>query len=298
MLTVDPKAVPTAELHAHMLASVAPRPICFASTMDKAGNCNLSPFSFFNAFGSHPPTLIFSPARRVRDNTIKHTLENIYETMEVCINVVTYDMVQQVNLASNEFEKGVDEFLKSGFTKEPSLRIKPFRVKESPVQMECMVKEIIATGTEGGAGNLIICEIALMHISEEILNASGKIDQHKIDLVGRLGTDFYVRSSGTALFEVEKPAKHRGIGYDSIPEHIRNSRILTGNNLGQLGNIEQLPAPEEVEQVYNNSEIRNLVYRLEGDPENLQVQLHTKAKQLLEAGNVREAWKLLLIEAG
>lgn len=296
MLSIEPNQIPTSELHAYMLASVAPRPICFASTIDKKGNANLSPFSFFNAFGSNPPTLIFSPARRVRDNTIKHTLENVYETMEVCINVVSYDMVQQVSLASCEYPKDADEFLKAGFTKEPSVKIKPFRVKESPVQMECIVKQVIETGTEGGAGNLIICEIVMMHIRENILNANRRIDQNKIDLVGRMGADTYVRASGAALFDVEKPNKNKGIGIDALPESIRNSHIFTGNNLGQLANVEKLPTPDEVEKVFNNSEIRNLIYRLETDPENLQVQLHTRAKQLLDIGNVTEAWKILLIE--
>jgi flavin reductase (DIM6/NTAB) family NADH-FMN oxidoreductase RutF len=296
MLSIDPNEIPISELHAYMLASVAPRPICFASTLDKNGNPNLSPFSFFNAFGSNPPTLIFSPARRVRDNTIKHTLENVYQTNEVCINVVSYDMVQQVSLASCEYPKGVDEFLKAGFTKEPSVKIKPFRVKESPVQMECIVKQVIETGTEGGAGNLIICEIVMMHIRENILNANRRIDQNKIDLVGRLGGDTYVRASGAALFDIEKPNRNKGIGIDALPESIRNSHILSGNNLGQLANVEKLPTHDEIEKVYNNSEIRNLIYRLETDPENLQVQLHTKAKQLLDIGNVAEAWKILLIE--
>ncbi len=296
MISIDPHTVSTAELHAHMLSSVAPRPICFASTIDNNGISNLSPYSFFNAFGSNPPTLIFSPARRVRDNTIKHTLENIMANMEVCINVVNYDMVQQVSLASCEYPKGTDEFVKAGFTKEASVKIKPFRVKESPVQIECIVKQVIETGQEGGAGNLVICEIVMMHIRESIINAKGVIDQNKIDLVGRLGADTYVRASGLALFDVEKPNKNRGIGIDALPESIRNSHILSANNLGQLANVEKLPNSEEVEMVNNNSEIRNLIYRLETDPENLEIQLHMKAKQLLDAGNVVEAWMLLLIK--
>ncbi len=295
MLSIEPGSIPTAAFHAHMLASVAPRPICFASTMDKHGNANLSPFSFFNAFGSNPPTLIFSPARRVRDNTIKHTLENVKETLEVCINIVSYEMIQQVSLASCEYDKGVDEFIKAGFTKEAPLKINPWRVKESPVQLECIVRQIIETGSEGGAGNLVICEIVMMHIKETILNANGRIDPDKIDLVGRMGADTYVRASGAALFEVEKPNKNKGIGIDALPDSIRNSPVLTGNNLGQLANIEKIPAHEEIEKVYNNSEIRNLIYRLETDPENLLVQLHTKAKLLLDAGKVEEAWKILLI---
>ena len=205
-------------------------------------------------------------------------------------------MVQQVSLASCEYPKGTDEFVKAGFTKEASVKIKPFRVKESPVQIECIVKQVIETGQEGGAGNLVICEIVMMHIRESIINAKGVIDQNKIDLVGRLGADTYVRASGLALFDVEKPNKNRGIGIDALPESIRNSHILSANNLGQLANVEKLPNSEEVEMVNNNSEIRNLIYRLETDPENLEIQLHMKAKQLLDAGNVVEAWKLLLIK--
>ncbi len=296
MLSIEPNQIPTSAFHAFMLASIAPRPICFASTISKDGKPNLSPFSFFNAIGSNPPTLIFSPARRVRDNTIKHTLENVYATMEVCINVVSYDMVQQVSLASCDYEEGVDEFLKAGFTKESSLKIKPFRVKESPVQIECVVKQVIETGIEGGAGNLVICEIVMMHIKETILNAKGGIDQNKIDLVGRLGADSYVRASGNALFDVEKPNRNKGMGIDALPERIRNSQILSGNNLGQLGNVQKLPTPEEIELMHNNSEIRNLLYRLETDPENLEIQLHIKAKQLLDSGQVAEAWKILLIK--
>ncbi|MCX6188499.1 MAG: flavin reductase family protein [Bacteroidetes bacterium] len=295
MLSFEPNQIPTREFHAYMLASIAPRPICFASTMSKEGKPNLSPFSFFNAFGSNPPILIFSPARRVRDNTIKHTLINVYDTMEVCINMVSYDMVQQMSLASCEYEAGVDEFIKAGFTKEKSVKIKPFRVMESPVQLECIVKQVIETGKEGGAGNLIICEIVMMHIKESILTADRKIDQNKIDLVGRLGVDSYVRASGNAVFEVEKPNRNKGIGIDALPENIRHSHILSGNNLGQLGNVEKLPSHEEIEEVHNNSEIRNLIFRLEADPENLEIQLHTKAKQLLDSGNVAEAWKILLV---
>jgi hypothetical protein len=216
--------------------------------------------------------------------------------MEVCINVVSYDMVQQTSLASCEYGKEVDEFEKAGFTKLASEKIKPWRVKESPVQMECRVKQVIETGDQGGAANLIICEILVMHISELILNEKGKIDQQKIDLVGRLGADYYVRASGAALFEVEKPNKNLGIGVDALPETIKLSPVLTGNNLGQLGNAEQLPGRDEVEQLYNNSEIRNMIYRLENDKENLQMQLHIKAKQLLDAGHVNEAWKVLLLE--
>ncbi len=296
MITIDPKEIKTGQLHAHMLSAIAPRPIAFASTIDKKGNPNLSPFSFFNAFGSNPATLIFSPARRVRDNTIKHTLENIYEIMEVVINVVTYDMVQQASLASCEYPKGVSEFEKAGFTILPSVVVKPFRVKESPVQFECKVKQVIETGHEGGAGNLVICEILLMHISEDILNDKGLIDQHKIDLVARCGQNWYCRASGNALFEVPKPNLKLGIGYDNIPVEIRNSEVLTGNDLGQLGNVESLPTPEEIKIFEQMPEIQELQSVLNSDPTNSLLAVHLAAKALIKDGKTDEAWKLLLKE--
>lgn len=248
MITIDPKEIKTGQFHAHMLSAVAPRPIAFASTIDKDGLPNLSPYSFFNAFGSKPPTLVFSPARRVRDNTIKHTLENIYETMEVVINVVSYSMVQQASLSSCEYPKGVSEFVKAGFTPIESKLVKPFRVKESPVQFECKVKQVIETGHEGGAGNLVICEILLMHINEEVMDEQGRIDQHKIDLVARCGYDWYCRASGAALFEVAKPNLKLGIGIDQIPPSILNSEVLSGNDLGQLANIEAFPSKDSINE--------------------------------------------------
>ena len=281
MLEIIPGALPTAKLHAYMLSAVAPRPICFASTVDKQGNVNLSPYSFFNAFGSNPTTLIFSPARRVRDNTIKHTLENVYETMEVCINVVTYEMVQQTSLASTEYEKGVNEFVKAGFTEVPSDLIKAPRVKESPVQIECKVREVIETGDQGGAGNLIICEILKMHINEEVLDADGMIDQHKIHLVSRLGKNWYGKAYGDALFEVEKPLVTKGIGVDAIPQSIRLSHVLTGNNLGQLGNVEQLPTAAQAAEYVQQHHVP-------------QGQAHQVAKTLLDGGKTLEAWMVLL----
>lgn len=278
-----------------MLSSIAPRPICFASTVDKAGNVNLSPFSFFNAFGSNPSTLIFSPARRVRDNTIKHTLENVLETMEVCINVVNYDMVWQMSLASTEYEKGVNEFKKAGFTELPSDLIRPPRVKESPVQFECKVRQVIETGTEGGAGNLVICEILKMHISETVLDAEGHIDQNKIQLVARMGGDWYAKAFGDALFEIEKPTRNKGIGVDQIPESIRLSTVLTGNNLGQLGNIESLPTENEISHFKETSgPYKNLIVRFGIDPESLEYERHLLAKEYLLIGDVKSAWMTLL----
>jgi len=280
-----------------MLASIAPRPICFASTVDKEGNVNLSPYSFFNAFGSNPTTLIFSPARRVRDNTIKHTLENVLDTMEVCINVVNYDMVWQMSLASTEYEKGINEFEKAGFTEVPSDIIRAPRVKESPVQFECKVRKVIETGSEGGAGNLIICEIVKMHINEAVLDAEHHIDQNKIQLVSRLGGNWYGKAFGDALFEIEKPVRNKGIGVDVIPENIRLSTVLTGNNLGQLGNVEALPNNAEIAEFAENSqEYQNLKTRFALHAESMEYERHLLAQGFLSSGNVQSAWKILLAE--
>lgn len=294
MRSIAPKDLPLAEFHNALLTAVAPRPICFASTIDAAGNPNLSPFSFFNVFGSNPTRFIFSPARRVRDNTIKHTLENVMEVKEVVINVVNYAMVQQMSLASCEYPKGVSEFEKAGFTPIASKLVKPYRVKESPVQFECKVVDIIETGKEGGAGNLIIAEMVLMHISPEVLTADGKIDQHKIDLVGRCGSDWYVRASGNALFEVPKPAKNLGIGFDKLPEEIRNSKVLTGNSLGMLANVEQFPDQDSI-IIYQrmNKELANIL-QMDISKEDRTVLKHKMAQELLMNSQVQEAWKVLL----
>lgn len=294
MRTIDPLQVKTAQLHSYLLGAVAPRPIAFASTIDSLGQSNLSPFSFFNVFSANPPIAIFSPARSGRTNTTKNTFDNVKEVKEVVINVVNYDLVQQASLASTEYPKGVDEFIKAGLTPIPSERVKPFRVKESPVQMECKVREVIELGNEGGAGNLIICEILLIHISESVLDEHGTIDPDKIDLVARMGGDWYCRASGKALFKVAKPILTRGVGVDSIPDHIRKSHILTGNNLGQLGNVEHLPGMEEVTQ-YKQSGAISEAYELYGRNLNkLEDHLHHIAKCLLEDGKVEEAWKVLL----
>jgi len=292
MFTVNPKEIKTGLLHSYMLSAIAPRPIAFASTVDSEGNPNLSPFSFFNAFGSHPPIVVFSPARRVRDNTTKHTLQNVYEVKEVVINVVNYAMVQQVSLASCEYPKGVNEFEKAGFTPIASEVVRPFRVKESPVQMECKVLNVIETGQEGGAANLIICEILLMHISEDVLTEDKKIDQHKIDLVARMGFNWYCRASGNALFEVPKPSVNLGIGIDRIPERIRYSNILTGNNLGQLGNVETLPVESELEEYRHSLRMIELESHLQKNDR--EQAIHKMAKELLDRGEVQEAWKMLL----
>lgn len=294
MKTIGPKDLPLAEFHNALLTAIAPRPICFASTIDAAGNPNLSPFSFFNIFGSNPTRFIFSPARRVRDNTIKHTLENVMETREVVINVVNYAMVQQMSLASCEYPKNVDEFTKAGFTPIASEKVKPFRVKESPVQFECKVVDIIETGKEGGAGNLVIAEMILMHIHPSVLTADGKLDQHKLDLVGRLGSDWYVRASGNALFEVPKPAKNLGIGFDQLPENIKYSKILSGNNLGMLANVEQLPDADTIAIFQHMNKELYAILNRDMDKADKQNALHQLASKLLNEGKVVDAWKVLL----
>jgi len=286
--------IKTAQLHAYLLGAVAPRPICFASTVAELGNPNLSPFSFFNVFGSNPTTLIFSPSRKVRDNTIKHTLENIYATKEVVINVVNYAMVQQMSLSSCEYPKSVDEFIKAGFTKLPSEKIKPFRVAESPVQMECKVRQVIETGTEGGAGNLVICEVLVMHINDAVLNDKQQIDPHKIDLVARMGGDFYCRASGAAVFEIEKPNTQLGIGIDALNSSIKNSTILSGNNLGQLANVHEMPF---VDPSFTDDTLKNIIQYYSINPDEMGQELHRYAKKLLDAGKVKEAWQVLLADS-
>ena len=265
MITINPSEIPIPKLHHYLLGSVGPRPICFASTIDAEGNRNLAPFSFFNIFGSNPPIAVFSPARSGRTGETKHTHDNVLEVPEVVINVVTYDMVHQMSLTSSPYPKGVDEFVKSGFTPIPSELIKPFRVKESPVQMECKVLEVKELGTGGGSGNLIICEVIRIHINEGVLNAEGQIDQNKIDLVARMGGNFYCRANGEALFEVDKPLTTTGIGFDQLPKEILNSKILTGNDLGMLANVETLPTvlPTSI-HLYENKSIEEK-HRLASD---------------------------------
>lgn len=279
MLTIDPKEVSVPKMHGYLLGAVAPRPIAFASTVDKEGNINLSPFSFFNVFSANPPIMIFSPARRGRDNTTKHSYENVLEVPEVVINIVNYDMVQQASLASTEYAKGVNEFVKSGLTPVASERVKPPRVAESPVSFECKVNEVISLGADGGAGNLVICEVLLAHIKEEILDEEGKIDSTKLDAVARMGGDYYCRAHGEALFTVPKPLTTKGIGVDQIPLPIRNSRVLTGNDLGILGNVEQLPSKGSLDEVIEYAGVHDV---------------HAQAQKLLQQGKVESAWRLLL----
>jgi flavin reductase (DIM6/NTAB) family NADH-FMN oxidoreductase RutF len=284
MRTIDPSSTPQNLLHSHLVSSVGPRPICFASTIDSLGNPNLAPFSFFNVMGSNPPIAVFSPARSGRTGNNKDTVNNVLEVPEVVINVVTYNMVQQTSLASAEYPKGVNEFVKAGFTPIPSDKVRPFRVKESPVQMECKVLEVKHTGTGGGAGNIIICEVVLMHINEDVLNADGRIDQTKIDLVGRMGGHWYCRAHGDALFEQAQPMANLGIGIDALPASIRNSKILSGNDLGKLGNVIHLPSEADVVAFK-----ATMTKKFQGEEE-----LHTEAKRLLEGNKIEEAWKMLL----
>jgi len=283
MTSFEPKELTTAKLHGYLLSAVAPRPIAFASTLDQKGRPNLSPFSFFNVFSANPPIMIFSPARRVRDNTTKHTLENAESTKEVVINVVNYDIVQQMSLSSTEYEVGVNEFEKAGLTMLKSDVVKPFRVAESPVQFECKVNDIIKLGTEGGAGNLIICEVVKLHINDAVLNESGSIDQEQLDLVSRAGGSYYSRAK-SGFFEIPKPLSTLGIGVDALPKEIRESKILTGNDLGLLANVEKLPSSSEVSLFAKKHDTTSLSEQ----------EKHKKAQNLLSYSDVESAWKLLL----
>ncbi|HEU5289796.1 MAG TPA: flavin reductase family protein [Cyclobacteriaceae bacterium] len=282
-MIINPKEVPVSKMHSYLLGAVAPRPIAFASTIDKQGNVNLSPFSFFNCFGANPPILVFSPARRGRNNTTKHSYENVLEVPEVVINIVNFSMVQQASLASVEYPKGVNEFIKAGFTQVPSTMVKPPRVGESPASFECKVLDVIKTGDQGAAGNLVICEVLLAHIKDDILDAEGRIDPSKLDAVARMGGDWYCRAQGDALFTVPKPLDKIGIGIDQLPESIRKSKILTGNDLGMLGNVESIPT---LKRPLSKTE-EEVIAKGRDD-------IHQLAQQYLRAKKVNDAWNLLL----
>ncbi len=290
MLSLKPNEISTAKLHGYLLGAVAPRPIAFASTVDANGNPNLAPFSFFNVFSANPPILVFSPARSVKDNTTKHTLDNCIATKEVVINVVNYNMVQQMSLASTAYAQGVNEFEKAGLTMLTSDEVKPFRVAESPVQFECKVKEVVALGNEGGAGNLIICEVVKVHIDEAILDENERIDQHKIDLVARAGGSFYSRMK-EGFFEIPKPITTQGMGVDKLPEEIKNSKFLTGNDLGMLANVEALPSKEDIITFVEMGK-QHCPHIFTATTEGI----HKIAQSYLEKGDVTTAWKLLLSE--
>jgi flavin reductase (DIM6/NTAB) family NADH-FMN oxidoreductase RutF len=293
MLSINPSEIPVQKVHQYLLGAIGPRPIAFASTVDLEGRPNLAPFSFFNVFSAKPPILIFSPARSGRNNSTKDTYNNVKLVPEVVINVVNYEIVHQMSLASSPYAPDVDEFLKSGFTPVSSETIKPARVAESPVQFECKVNQVIELGNEGGAGNLIICEVTRIHINESVLDVNGMIDQHKIDLVSRMGGDWYCRADSNSMFEVKKPITTCGIGFDNLPRDILNSSVLTKNELGQLAGIEKLPDETDVNE-YKLLELSDLFVTLEEDAVKLEYELHIKASQLLKENKLSEAWMTLL----
>ena len=288
MKIIDPSTISVPEMHGYLLGAVIPRPIAFATTIDGEGNVNLSPFSFFNCFGANPPILVFSPARRGRDNTTKHTYENVKDVPEVVISIVNYNIVEQMSLSSTEYPQGVDEYVKAGLTPIPSERVAPPRVKESPVSFECKVIEVKPLGNEGGAGNLVICEVLLMHITEEVLNEKGKIDPYKLDAVARLGGNFYSRVTPESIFEIAKPLAKLGIGIDNLPEEIRVSTVLTGNDLARLANVEAIPViPDEVQE-----EVRLLL----ADKRDVANSRHILARDFLDTGELVRAWACLLTD--
>jgi flavin reductase (DIM6/NTAB) family NADH-FMN oxidoreductase RutF len=293
-MIIEMKDLKPAERQNYLQHAIAPRPICFASTIDKAGNINLSPFSFFNLFSTTPPIVIFSPARRVRDNTTKHSWQNVHEVPEVVINIVDYDLVQQVSLSSCEYPKEVNEFIKAGFTPIPATIVKPPMVKESKVQFECKVIELKSLGNEGGAGNLVLCEIMIMHVDESILDENKKIDQKKLHHVARLGADWYCKVDESNLFIVEKPNTKLGIGIDALPATVRNSEVLTGNDLGKLANINEYPM---VDPSFEDPFLKRIIEYYSVNPDEMEKELHRYAKKLLEQAKVREAWQVLLTQA-
>jgi flavin reductase (DIM6/NTAB) family NADH-FMN oxidoreductase RutF len=293
MVSIDPKNLTVQKLHQYLLGAIGPRPIAFASTVDAEGKPNLAPFSFFNVFSANPPILIFSPARSGRTNTTKDTYNNVKVVPEVVINVVNYDIVHQMSLASSPYAPGVNEFEKAGFTALKSDSVKPFRVAESPVQFECKVNQVIELGTEGGAGNLIICEVLKIHIHDEVLDSNGMIDQQKIDLVARMGGDWYSRANAESMFEITKPISTCGIGFDALPIDIKSSKILSGNNLGHLAGIEKIPDETNVNE-YKLLELSDLFVSLEDNPLALEQELHKRAQSLLDENKLEEAWLTLL----
>lgn len=296
MLTINVSELSPAQLQNYMQYAIAPRPICFATTIDAKGNINLSPFSFFNMFSTNPPVCVFSPARRVRDNTTKHTLENILEVPECVINIVNYDMVQQMSLSSTEYAKGVNEFEKAGFRMQDSKLVKPPRVREAPVQMECLVTQVIPLGNQAGAGNLILAEVKLIHINEDVLDETGKIDQEKMDLVARLGGDWYCRVTAENLFKVAKPLTRLGIGVDALPQEVRHSMELTGNDLGMLGNLESLPSASEIDDMRTDAAVKEVLDATIGDSGTRTRELHALAKEFLRQGRVLDALKIVLLD--
>ena len=298
--TIDPTQLTPAQLHPFMVGAIAPRPVAFASTVAADGSVNLSPYSFFNCFGSNPPILVFSPANRVRDNSQKHTLQNVREVAEVVIHICDYAMVEQMSLSSTEYEKGVNEFVKAGFTELPSQKVRPPRVAEAPAAFECVVEQVIELGQNNGAGNLIICRVVLAHFREDIVLPTGTgIDPFKLDAIARLGGDWYCRASGSSLFEVPKPNRNLGIGIDQLPEFLRASNVLTGNNLGRLANIEaqSIPTAEEVAAFRQEPLVSYALSKYHGDPTTQRQELVLLGQKLLEEGRLLDAWKTLLLAA-
>jgi len=285
--TIDPTTIPQPELYSILSTAVAPRPICFASTVDAEGKVNLSPYSFFNVFSSNPPVMVFSPTRSGRDNSLKHTHQNVVEVPEVVINVVNHAMAEQMSLSSTAYDKDVNEFVKAGFTEVPSVKVKPPRVGEAPVSFECRVLEVVELGQIPGAGNLIIAQVDMIHINDEYLT-DNVLDTEKLDLVGRMGGNWYIRAIKKSLFEIPKPVRTHGIGVDALPKGIRESDVLTGNNLGRLGNLESLPATEDIKTIVENEGVQN----------SSKDELHTLAKQLLENGDAVKAMAYLLFAEG
>lgn len=292
MVTIQLKDLSPAARQNYLQHAIAPRPICFASTIDQEGHVNLSPFSFFNLFSSNPPIVVFSPARRVRDNSTKHTLENVLQVPEVAISIVDYDMVQQMSLSSCEYPRGTNEFIKAGFTEQASSMIKPPMVKESKIKMECRVEKVLPLGEGGGAGNLVICEVLCMHLDESILNENNQIEQLKMHHVARLGGDWYCRVNESNLFQVTKPNTQLGIGVDALPAGIRNSHYLTGNHLGQLANVNELPV---IEPGFEDEKLRHIIQYFSNDPAEMEKELHRYAAALLEDGKTDRAWQILLV---
>lgn len=294
MTSIDPKSVSTSHFHSVLLTAVAPRPIAFASTIDEDGNVNLSPFSFFNAFSANPPILVFSPARRVRDNSTKHTLENVLKVPEVVISVVDYPIVEQMSLASTEYGEGVNEFVKAGFTEVPSVKVKPPRVKESPVSFECKVLEVKSMGDHGGAGNLIICEVVMAHVQDHLLTDDNKIDPTRLELVARMGGNWYTKTNRKTMFEIPKPLTTMGIGFDQLPDNVKNSAVLTGNNLGRLANVEHIPTKDEILNMSKEPEVSAILESFADDEENLERELHLLAQKYLDSGLTQQAWQVIL----
>jgi flavin reductase (DIM6/NTAB) family NADH-FMN oxidoreductase RutF len=295
-LSYDPKELKTAQLHDYMLSTICPRPIAWASTIDKDGNVNLAPFSFFNFFGSNPPIIIFSPSRRVRDNTTKHTLENVKETRECVINIVNYELAGQMMLTSAEYGGEINEFEKSNLTQTPSVRVKPPRVKESPAQYECIVKDVIATGEQGGSGSLIICEVVHLHLRDDIFESEGKIDPRRVDTIARMGRSWYTRAS-EGLFEMPNPVGKK-VGFDRVPGYIRESRFLTGSDIGRLASIEYVPTEEELAMVKSSTGMQELISKYGNQSEELQSKVHVMAKTLVHENKLEEAWRLLMAFPG